>query len=164
MSINVCWNPQNRACFSDMIDLRGHMPRFTLKKCCSIYLFGNLINVCRNPQNRACFSKIIDLRGDMNRFTLKMNVFPSISLKNPFNVCWNPQTGLVFPEWLNWGITCLDLPLKWMLFHLSPCKPHKYVLKPSKQACSSKMFDLSGHMPRFTLKMNVFPSMSFETP
>ena len=30
-TINVCWNPQNRAHFSVMIDLRGHMPRFTLK-------------------------------------------------------------------------------------------------------------------------------------
>ena len=29
--INVCWNPQNSAHFSKMIDLRGHMPRFTLK-------------------------------------------------------------------------------------------------------------------------------------
>ena len=29
--INVCWNPQNRACFSEVINLRCHMPRFTLK-------------------------------------------------------------------------------------------------------------------------------------
>ena len=29
--INVCWNPQNRAHFSEMIDLRGHTPRFTQK-------------------------------------------------------------------------------------------------------------------------------------
>ena len=28
---NVCSNPDNRAQFSQMIDLRGHMPRFTLK-------------------------------------------------------------------------------------------------------------------------------------
>ena len=28
--INVCWNPQNRAHFLKMINLRGHMPRFTL--------------------------------------------------------------------------------------------------------------------------------------
>ena len=28
----------------------------------------------------------------------------------------------------------------------------------------SKMIDLRGHMPRFTLKMNVFPSISLETP
>ena len=29
--INVCWNPQNRAQFSEMMDLRDHMSRFTLK-------------------------------------------------------------------------------------------------------------------------------------
>ena len=29
--INVCWNPLNRACFSEAIDLRSHMLRFTLK-------------------------------------------------------------------------------------------------------------------------------------
>ena len=28
---NVCWNHQNRACFSETIDLRGHMPWFTWK-------------------------------------------------------------------------------------------------------------------------------------
>ena len=26
------------------------------------------------------------------------------------------------------------------------------------------MIDLRGHMPRFTLKMNVFPSISMESP
>ena len=29
--INMCSNPENRAHFSKTIDLRGHMPRFTLK-------------------------------------------------------------------------------------------------------------------------------------
>ena len=29
--IIVCWNPQNKTRFSKMINLRGHMPRFTLK-------------------------------------------------------------------------------------------------------------------------------------
>ena len=45
--INVCSNPQNRAHFSEMINLRGHMPRFALKtECFPIYLLGNPINVC----------------------------------------------------------------------------------------------------------------------
>ena len=82
--INVCWNPQNSARLSKTIDLRGHMPRCTLKMNVfpSIYL-KNPINVCWNPQNSACFSKMIDLRGHMPRCTLKMNVFPSISLQSP---------------------------------------------------------------------------------
>ena len=29
--INMCSNPENRAHFSKTIDLRGHMPRFTVK-------------------------------------------------------------------------------------------------------------------------------------
>ena len=28
----------------------------------------------------------------------------------------------------------------------------------------SKMIDLRGHMPRFTLNMNIFPSIFLETP
>ena len=121
----VCWNPQNRARFSKTIDLRGYMPRFTLKMNIfpSISL-RNPINVCWNPQNRDHFSKTIDLRGHMPRFTLKMNVFPSISLRNPINVCWNPQNRARF----------------------------------------SKTIDLRGHMPRFSWKMNVFPSISSEIP
>ena len=30
-TINVSSDPQNSACFSETINLRGHMPRFTLK-------------------------------------------------------------------------------------------------------------------------------------
>ena len=37
------------------------------------------------------------------------------------------------------------------------------VLKPSEQGIS-EMIDLRGHMPRFILKMNIFPSISLETP
>ena len=40
------WNPQNRARFSKMINLKGHMPRFTLKhEHFPIYLLGNPIHV-----------------------------------------------------------------------------------------------------------------------
>ena len=81
--INVCRNPQNSACFSKMIDLRGHIPRLTQKMNIFTSINWNLINVCWNPQNRAHFSKMIDLRGHMPRFTLKMNVFPSISWETP---------------------------------------------------------------------------------
>ena len=45
--INVCPDPQNSACFSKTIDLRGHMPRFPLKmNVFPIYLLRNPINVC----------------------------------------------------------------------------------------------------------------------
>ena len=70
--------------FSETIDLKSHMPRFTLKNGhFPIYLFRNPLNVCWNLQNKNCFSETIDLRGHMPRFTLKMNVFPYISLETP---------------------------------------------------------------------------------
>ena len=53
--INVCWKPcQNRAhVFPRQIDLRGHMPRFTLKnECFPMYLLRNPINGYWNCQNR----------------------------------------------------------------------------------------------------------------
>ena len=78
--------------FSKTIDLRGHMPRFTLKmNVFPIYLLGNTINVCSDPQNSAHFSKMIDLRGHMPRFTLKMNVFTSIIPEKPHKCVLKPS-------------------------------------------------------------------------
>ena len=52
---------------------------------------------------------------------------------------------------------------KMNISHLSLWKPHKCVLKPSEQAWVSKVINLRGHMNRFTLKMNIFPTISLET-
>ena len=38
----------------------------------------------------------------------------------------------------------------------------KCVLKPQNRAHFSEAIDLKGHIPRFTQKMNVFPSISLE--
>ena len=52
-----------------------------------------------------------------------------------------------------------------MFSHLTPWKPHKCVLKPSEQGLFfHETIDLRGHMPRFTWKMNVFPSIFLEMP
>ena len=81
---DVCWNPQNSVRFSEMIDLRCHMPRFTQKiNIFPFYLLKNPRNVCLHPHNRAHFSETINLRGHMSKFTLKMNIFQSISSKTP---------------------------------------------------------------------------------
>ena len=105
-----CWNPQNRGCFSKMIDLRGHMPRFTLKmKIFQPMSLRNIINVCWNPQNSGCFSKMIDLRVHMPRFTLKINVFQSISWETPEMCVETLRTVLIFLRQLIWGFTCLGL-------------------------------------------------------
>ena len=76
--------PWEQASLFLVIDLRGHMPRFTLKtESFPIYLLRNPINVCWNPESRAHFSETINLRGYMPMFTWKMNIFPSISLETP---------------------------------------------------------------------------------
>ena len=50
-----------------------------------------------------------------------------------------------------------------MFFYLYPWKPHKCVLKPLEQGLFLQDIELRDHMSRFTLKMNVFPSISLET-
>ena len=74
------------------------------------------------------------------------------------------RTGLIFLRQSIWGITCLGLLSKWMFFHLSPWKPINVCWNPQNRAQYSEMMDLRDHMPRFTLKMNVFPSICLETP
>ena len=79
---NVCWNPQNRACFCRTIDLRGHMPRFTLKM--NVLLS---ISLCWNPRTGLVFPKLI--------WVLK-----------PSEEGWNPH---FLPRQSIWGVTCLGL-------------------------------------------------------
>ena len=74
-----------------------------------IYLMRIARNVCWNPQNRAGFYETIDLRGHMPRFTLKMSIFPSISLETAYMCVETLRTGLVFPRWSIWGVTCQGL-------------------------------------------------------
>ena len=47
---------------------------------------------------------------------------------------------------------------------ISSWKPHNMCVEPQNRACFSKAIDLRGHMPGFTLKMNIFPNISLETP
>ena len=50
-----------------------------------------------------------------------------------------------------------------MFFHLSPEKPINVSCNPQNSARFSETIDLRGHMPRLTLKMDVFP-LSPEKP
>ena len=136
-ALNVCWNPQNRALFSKMIDLSGHMPMFTLKnKCFPIYLLENPKTLCWNPQKRDHFSQMINLRGHMPTFTCKMIIFPSISLTTPEFCVETLRRGITFPRWSIWVFTCLHLLEKWMFSNLSSWQLHKCVLKSSEQGLS----------------------------
>ena len=120
--------------------------------------------MCCNIRNRAHFSKMIDLRGHMPRFTWKMNVFPSISLEMPEMCVETVRTELVFLRWSIWVVTCLGL-IKNESFSIYLLQNAINVCwNPQNRACFSEMIDLRGHMPRFTWKMNIFPSISLEMP
>ena len=111
------------------------------------------------------FSKTINLRGHMPRFTLKMNIFPSISLETHKCVIKQSEQGSFFLRWLIWESHALVYFWNWRFSNLSPKKPHKCVLKPSEQGLFFWDNWFEGHMPfRFTLKMNVFPSIFLENP
>ena len=97
----------------------------------------------------------------MPKFTLIMNIFTSISLRHPNKyVLKHSEHGLIFLRQSILGVTCLDLVEKRTFSHLSPEKSHKCVLTPPEQGSFSEMIDLRSHMPRFTLKMNIFTSFS----
>ena len=74
--------------FTEMIDLMGHLPKFTLKmNVLPIYLLRNLINVCGNAQNRApFFLRQLIVRGKCLGYS-KNEHFPIYVLRNPINVC-----------------------------------------------------------------------------
>ena len=120
--------------------------------------------MCWNPQNRACFSRTINLRGHMLRFSWHMNVFPPLSLETWYMCVKTLRTGLVFPRWLIWGVTCLGLvenscfPIFVFGNTINVC------WNPQNRVLFSETSNLRGHLPRFTLKMNTFPSISLETP
>ena len=72
----------------------------------------------------------------MPRFTLKNGCFPIYLLKNPINLCSDPQNSARFSKTIDLNGHMPRFTLKMnMVSHLSPQNPHKCVLEPSEQ-CS----------------------------
>ena len=151
-------------CKASMLDWfeGSHAEVYSKKEHFPMNLLRNPINVCWNHQNRARFSKMIDLRGHMARFTWKMNIFSSISWEMPEMCVVTIRRGFVFLRWSIWGVTYLGLLEKLMFSIYLLGIPINLCWNPQNRAHFSKTIDLRGHMPRFTLKMNVFPSISLE--
>ena len=125
-----------------------------------IYLIGNPINVSWNPQNMAHFSKMITLRGHMPMFTLKMNVFPSISLETP-QMCWNPQNMAHFSQDDQFEGSHAYVYSKNEHFPIYLLRnPINVCWNPQNMAHISEMINLRGHMPRFTLKAEMFSHLA----
>ena len=144
----------------------SHAYLYSKNEHCSIYLLRNTINVCWNPQNSARFSKTIDLRGHMIRFTEKMNVLPSISWETPYMCVETLRTVLVFTRWSIWVVTGIGLVGKCTCFLTYVLGTHhKCGLKSLRTVLVFPRWSIWGrHMPRFTQKMNVFPSISLRNP
>ena len=72
------------------------------------------------------------------------------------------RTGLIFPRWSIWGVTCLGLVEKLMFSCLCPWKHHKCVLKPSEQGSffwdnqfersHAKVYSKNEHFPIYLLR------------
>ena len=184
------------------------MLRFTLtNECFSISLLRNPMNVCWNPQNRAHYSETINLRGQHVEVSLKnehfshlsawklhkwvlelleqglffqdnwfewviclcllwkMNIFPSYLLGSTINVCWNSQNRARFSKTIGLRGHMPRFTLKMNMFSdLSPEKPHKYVSKSFRTGLVFPRWSIWGvHMPRFSGKMNIFPSICLES-
>ena len=88
--IHVCWNSQNKAHFSKMINLRGHMPMFTLKMNVFHLSPWKPHKCVFKPSEQGLFFPDNQFEGHMPRFPLNIKTnehFPIYLLGNPINVC-----------------------------------------------------------------------------
>ena len=156
--------PQNRAYFYETIDLRCHMPRFTLK-----------MNIFPSISLETAYMCVETLRTGL--------VFPR-------QLIWGVTCQGLLWKWMFSHLspvkqhTCMLKPSEQGLFFQddqfeelhdkvyskNECFPI-YLLgnsihvcwNPQNRACFPETIDLRGHMPRCTLKMSIFPSISLET-
>ena len=154
--------------FSETIDLRGNKPRLSLKNECFSHLspWETPYMCVETLRTGLILPRWSDLRGDIPRFTLKNEHFFHVSPKKPYKCVLRPsEQHFIFLRQSIWGVTCLGLLWKWMFSHMYLHRnPINVCWNPQNRACFSETIDLRVHMPRFTLKMNVFPSISIETP
>ena len=162
----MCWNPQSKASFSKTIELKSHMLRFTLKWMFSHLSPWNPHKCVLKPSKQGLFSWDNQFEGSPAYVYLKNECFQIYLLENPINVCWNPQNNTHFFQ----DVQFEGSPL--YVYSQNECFPiylHRNPINvcwnpPEQGSCFPKIINLRGHMPRFTLKMNIFLSISIETP
>ena len=69
-------------------------------------------------------------------------LFPSVSMKTPENVCWNPENRAHFSKTIDLRGHMPRITQKWMFSHLSPSKPQNVCSNPENRAHFSKTIDL----------------------
>ena len=99
---NVCCNHQNRARFSQLIDLRGHMPRFTWKMNIFPSISLEMPEMCvETIRTELIFLRWLIWGVTCLGFLGKNECFPIYLLRNARNVCLNLQEMVRFSESIN---------------------------------------------------------------
>ena len=163
----MCWNPQNRPWLSKMIDLRGHMPRFTLKMNMFFHLSPWKHHNCvfKISKQGLVFWRWFDFRGNMPRFTLKYECFPIYLLGNPINMCWNPQNRPWLSKRINLRSHMLRFTLKMKIIPSISLEAPSICVETLRTGLDfPRTINLRGHMPRFTLKLSMFFHLSHSKP
>ena len=116
-TINVCWNCQNRVCFSMRWSIWGVTCLGLIEKwtCFPIYLLRNPMDKCVETLRTGLVFPRRSIWGVTWLGLLYVSPW-----KQPWNVCWNHQNRVRFSEMINLRVTCLGLVEKWMFSHLSP--------------------------------------------
>ena len=156
---------ENRAHFSRRINLRGHMPQFTVK-----------MNVFLSISWETPYMSVETLK--------RVLVFPRwliwhVTCLGLHEKCMFSHLSPYKPH------KCLLKPSEECSFFQDDCfegshasaytknehfpiyllrNPRNVSWNPQNSAHFSKTINLRGHMPWFTLKMSIFPSISWETP
>ena len=94
----------------------------------------------------------------------KMNVFPYISWETPHMCVETLRTGLFFWDNRFEGSYALVYSKNEHFPMYLLWNPINVYWNHQNMAHFSKTIDLSGYMPRFTWKINIFPSISLEIP
>ena len=119
-TINVCWNHQNRARFSETIHLRGHMPQFTWK----MHVFPSISLETSEMCVETIRIELVFLRGLIWGVTclglLENECFPIYLLRSARNVCCNHQNRARFYETIILRGHMPRFTRKWTFSHLSP--------------------------------------------
>ena len=142
----------------------SHAYIYLKNECFPIYLLGNPAKCVLKSSEQGSFFQDDRFEGSHAYVYSQNEHFPIYLLGNPKNVCWNPQNRACFSRWLIWGVTCLGLLSKWMFCYLSPWKPHKFCVETLRTGIFLQDNQFEGSHAYIYLKMNVFQSISLETP
>ena len=160
----MCWNPQNRACLSKTINLRGHMPAFTWKMNIFKSISLETPKMCVEIPRTGLVFAGQSIWGVTCLGLFSKWMFCYLSPWKPHKWVLKPsEEGSFFPDdQFEGSHAYIYLKNEHVPIYLLG-NPKTVYWNPQNRARFSKLIDLRGHMPRFTLKRYVMLSISLET-